>query len=54
MPEHFEIYKAKSGGFRWRLIHTNGIVIANSGGGYTTKVNAVKDLWDVLSIINKR
>jgi len=30
MAAKFEIYKDKAGEFRWRLIHTNGQVIANS------------------------
>ena len=43
----FEIYKDKSKvtdkavEFRWRLIHLNGQIIANSGEGYTTKANAI-------------
>ena len=41
MAAKFEIYKDKSGEFRWRLIHTNGQMIANSGEGYKVKVNAV-------------
>jgi len=41
MTAKFEIYKDKIGEFRWRLTHTNGHVIANSGEGYTTKVNAM-------------
>jgi len=41
MAAKFEIYKDKIGEFRWRLTHTNGHVIANSGEGYTTKVNAM-------------
>ena len=41
MAAKFEIYKDKSGEFRWRLTHTNGQIIANSGEGYTTKVNAM-------------
>ena len=47
MSAKFEIYKdkskvtAKSVEFRWRLIHTNGQVIANSGEGYTTEANAI-------------
>jgi len=44
MAAKFEIYKDKSGEFRWTLIHTNGQVIANSGEGYTTKVSAVKGI----------
>ena len=41
MSAKFEIYKDKIGEFRWRLTHTNGHIIANSGEGYTTKVNAM-------------
>ena len=44
MAAKFEIYKDKSGEFRWRLTHTNGQVIANSGEGYTTKVNVAKGI----------
>jgi uncharacterized protein len=40
MTAKFEVYKDKSGDYRWRLIHTNAQIIANSGEGYTTKVNA--------------
>ena len=41
MAAKFEIYKDKTGEFRWRLTHTNGHIIAASGEGYTTKVNAI-------------
>jgi uncharacterized protein YegP (UPF0339 family) len=41
MTAKFQIYKDKIGEFRWRLTHTNGHVIATSGEGYTTKVNAM-------------
>ncbi len=44
MAAKFEIYKDKPGEFRWRLIHTNGQVIANSGEGYKAKANAVKGI----------
>jgi uncharacterized protein len=44
MAAKFEVYKDKSGEFRWRLTHTNGQVIANSGEGYTTKANAMKGI----------
>ncbi len=39
MAAKFELYKDKKGEFRWRLVATNGQVIA-SGEGYTTKENA--------------
>jgi uncharacterized protein len=47
MAASFEIYKGVIGDFRWRLKHTNGHVIANSGEGYTTKVNAINGLNSV-------
>jgi uncharacterized protein YegP (UPF0339 family) len=43
----FEIYKGKIGDFRWRLAHTNGQILANSGEGYTTKVNAINGIKSV-------
>jgi uncharacterized protein YegP (UPF0339 family) len=47
MAVRFEIYKGNIGDFRWRLKHSNGHVIANSGEGYTTKVNAINGLNSV-------
>ena len=47
MATKFEIYKGKIGDFHWRLTHTNGRVIAKSGEGYTTKVNAIHGLNSV-------
>jgi len=44
MTARFEVYKDKIGEFRWRLTHTNGHIIANSGEGYTTKINAMVEL----------
>jgi len=53
MAAKFEIYKDKSKvtekavEFRWRLIHANGQIIANSGEGYTTKANAMSGIDSV-------
>ena len=41
MAAKFEIYKDKTGDFRWRLTHTNGQIIANSGESYKAKANAM-------------
>ena len=41
MAAKFEIYKDKSGEYRWKLTHTNRQVIANSGEGYKAKANAM-------------
>ena len=47
MAAKFEVYKDTKGEFRWRLVHTNGQVIANSGEGYTTKANAMSGINSV-------
>ena len=47
MTAKFEVFKDKTGEFRWRLTHTNGQIIANSGEGYTTKVNAMGGIKSV-------
>ena len=53
MSATFEIYKdkftvrGKVVEFRWRLIHANGQVIANSGKGYKTKKNAISGIISV-------
>ena len=47
MAAKFEIYKDKSNEFRWRLVHTNGQIIANSGEGYKTKSNATNGINSV-------
>jgi uncharacterized protein YegP (UPF0339 family) len=54
MAGKFEIFRDKSGKFRWRLTHMSGMVIANSSESYTTKVNAVKGIWGTLASINNR
>jgi uncharacterized protein YegP (UPF0339 family) len=41
MAAKFEIYKDKTGDFRWKLTHTNGQIIANSGEGYKAKANVI-------------
>jgi uncharacterized protein len=37
MPAKFELYKDARGEFRWRLIASNGQMMANSGEGYWSK-----------------
>jgi len=46
MAAKFELYKDKKGEFRWRLIATNGQVIA-LGEGYTTKESAKNGIESV-------
>ena len=40
MPAKFELYKDTKGEFRWRLVASNGQMIANSGEGYKSKESA--------------
>jgi len=53
MAAKFQIYKDKIGEFRWRLTHTNGHVIATSGEGYTTKVNAIGGVKSVKENVSR-
>lgn len=36
----FELYKDEADEWRWRLRHTNGNIMADSGEGYTRKTDA--------------
>ncbi len=55
MAGKFEIYKDKTGEFRWRPTHLNGKIIADKEQGHQAKVNAVKSLWwGALAATNSR
>jgi uncharacterized protein YegP (UPF0339 family) len=47
MAATFELYLDRTGEFRWRLVHQNGQIIADSGEGYTTKANAINGINSV-------
>ncbi len=53
MAAKFELYKDKAGEFRWRLRHTNGNIIADSGEGYKTKANAINGINSVKENVAK-
>ena len=36
----FELYEDRGGQWRWRLVHDNGNIVADSGQGYTSKRRA--------------
>ena len=38
----FEVYRDRAGQWRWRLVHWNGNIIADSGEGYASRYNAVR------------
>jgi uncharacterized protein YegP (UPF0339 family) len=40
----FEVYRDEADEWRWRLVHDNGNIIADSGEGYSTRQNAEKGL----------
>ncbi|KAB1188244.1 MULTISPECIES: HVO_2922 family protein [Haloferax] len=37
---HFEVYVDAHGEYRWRLVHDNGNILADSGEGYASKQKA--------------
>lgn len=39
-PTAIELYRDIAGEYRWRLIHRNGNILADSGGGYSSRFNA--------------
>jgi len=47
MAAKFELYKDSKGEFRWRLIASNGQMIANGGEGYTSKDSAKNGIESV-------
>ena len=44
---HFELYEDRAGEFRWRLVHDNGNVIADSGEGYASLSGARRGIESV-------
>lgn len=47
MAAKFELYKDAKGEFRWRLIASNGQMIANGGEGYKSKDSAKNGIESV-------
>jgi len=43
----FEIFQDKAGDYRWRLRHSNGNIIADSGEGYASKQKAKQGIQSV-------
>jgi uncharacterized protein len=43
----FEVYKDKSGEYRWRLKASNGQAIASSGEGYASKKSCLDGIESV-------
>lgn len=43
----FEIYEDRAGKWRWRLVHNNGNIIADSGEGYASRQKCEQGLGSV-------
>ena len=43
----FELYQDTAGEWRWRLVVSNGNIIADSGEGYTSKQGAKRGIQSV-------
>jgi len=48
-PTAFEVFRDKGGGWRWRLIHENGNILADGGEGYSSRSKARQGLDSVRS-----
>ncbi|MEF8781042.1 MAG: DUF1508 domain-containing protein [Haloferacaceae archaeon] len=46
-PAAFEVYRDRAGEYRWRLLHENGNVVADSGQGYLRRSDARNGLESV-------
>jgi len=49
MSATFELFEDQSGQYRWRLVHSNGNIIADGGEGYATKQKAKQGIESVKS-----
>jgi len=47
MSATFEVYEDSAAQYRWRLVHANGNIIADSGEGYATKQKAKQGIESV-------
>ena len=43
----FEVFEDRIGQWRWRLVHDNGNIIADSGEGYTSRQKCEQGLKSV-------
>lgn len=48
-PAAFELYQDKGGKYRWRLLHKNGNILADSGEGYASRQKARQGVDSVQS-----
>ena len=49
MGATFELYKDRKGEYRWRLVHENGNILADSGEGYASAQKAKQGIKSVRS-----
>ena len=47
MTATFELYEDSAGDYRWRLRHSNGNILADSGEGYASKQKAKQGIESV-------
>ena len=47
MTAEFELYEDSAGDYRWRLRHSNGNIVADSGEGYASKQKAKQGIESV-------
>ncbi len=45
----FEMYEDRAGEWRWRLVHDNGNIIADSGEGYASRQKCTQGIESIKS-----
>ncbi len=48
----FEIYRDEAEKWRWRLVHPNGNILADSGQGYATRQKCLQGIESVKSNVS--
>lgn len=43
----FEVYKDNKGEWRWRCVHLNGNILADSSEGYVNKEDCITELLNI-------
>lgn len=49
----FEVYKDRAGAYRWRLVASNGRIVADSAESYTRKTDANRAWHSVLEALTE-
>ena len=52
-PYYFETYPDAAGGFRWRFVAGNGLIMADSGESYTRLPDAIRAIRQLTRMVRR-